>query len=279
MPDSAEGTTVQRVPVGVDPTRASIARVYDAFLNGKENYEIDREVLRGVQKAAPEAQELAFENRGFLIRACRFLASQTGINQFLDCGSGLPTAENTHQVVQRLNPDARIVYVDNDPVVLAHGRVLLEENDRTHFVDADIFEPAKLLQDPRIRQYIDFSEPLALLQIGTLHHFDGPRTGPAEIMREYIDALPSGSFLALSHFLDPEDEHTIVARKMEDMFLHSPMGSGTFRTMAELEELFTGLEMVSPGLTICADWWPDGPRLKPLNQVQRCIAGGVGFKA
>ena len=278
MPDSAEGQSVPRVPVGVDPTRASIARVYDAFLNGKENYEIDREVLRGVQKAAPEAQELAFENRGFLIRACRFLASQTGINQFLDCGSGLPTAENTHQVVQRLNPDARIVYVDNDPVVLAHGRVLLEENDRTHFVEADIFEPAKLLADERIREHIDFTEPLALLQMGTLHHFDGPRGAPAEIMREYIDALPSGSYVGISHFLDPENEHSAVARRMEDMFLHSPMGSGTFRTHAELEELFTGLEMVPPGLTICADWWPDGPRLKPLNQVQYCIAGGIGRK-
>jgi S-adenosyl methyltransferase len=278
MPDSAAAGSAQRVPVGVDPTRASIARVYDAFLNGKENYEIDREVLRGVQKAAPEAQELAFENRGFLIRACRFLASQTGITQFLDCGSGLPTAENTHQVVQRLNPDARVVYVDNDPVVLAHGRVLLEENDRTHFVEADIFEPAQLLADERVLEYIDFSEPVALLQMGTLHHFDGPRTGPAEIMRQYIDALPSGSYVALSHFLDPENEFSAVARKMEDMFLHSPMGSGTFRTRAELEELFVGLELVPPGLTICAEWWPDGPQLKPLNQVQHCIAGAVGRK-
>jgi hypothetical protein len=278
MPASAEGSSAPRVPVGVDPTRASIARVYDAFLNGKENYEIDREVLRGVQKAAPEAQELAFENRGFLIRACRFLASQTGINQFLDLGSGLPTAENTHQVVQRLNPDARVVYVDNDPVVLAHGRVLLEENDRTHFVEADIFEPAQLLADERVLEHIDFTEPVALLQIGTLHHFDGPRVGPADIMRQYVAALPAGSFVALSHFMDPENEHSTVARKMEDMFLHSPMGSGTFRTHKELEELFTGLEMVIPGLTICADWWPDGPRLKPLNQVQYCIAGGVGRK-
>ena len=278
MPDSAAARSAQRVPVGVDPTRASIARVYDAFLNGKENYEIDREVLRGVQKAAPEAQELAFENRGFLIRACRFLASQTGITQFLDCGSGLPTAENTHQVVQRLNPDARVVYVDNDPVVLAHGRVLLEENDRTHFVEADIFEPARLLADERVLEHIDFSEPVALLQMGTLHHFDGPRNGPAEIMRQYIDALPSGSYVGLSHFLDPENEYSAVARKMEEMFLHSPMGSGTFRTHAELEELFVGLELVPPGLTICAEWWPDGPQLKPLNQVQHCIAGAVGRK-
>ncbi|HEX3787732.1 MAG TPA: SAM-dependent methyltransferase [Pseudonocardiaceae bacterium] len=276
MPDSV--ATERKPPVGVDPTRASIARVYDAFLNGKDNYEIDRQVLRDVQKAAPEAQELATENRGFLIRACRFLATQTGITQFLDCGSGLPTAENTHQVAQRLNPDIKVVYVDNDPVVLAHGRALLEENDQTHFVAADIFQPQEILQNEEVRKHIDFTQPLALLQMGTLHHFDGPRERPKEIMREYIDALPSGSYVGLSHFLDPEDEHSEVARKMEHMFLHSPMGSGTFRTEAELLELYTGLDLVQPGLVRCADWWPDGPRIKPLNAVQYCIAGAVGRK-
>ena len=276
MPDAA--TRTERVPVGVDPTRASIARVYDAFLLGKDNYEIDREVLHKVQKAAPEAQDLAFENRGFLIRACRFLASQTGITQFLDCGSGLPTAENTHQVVQRINPDIQVVYVDNDPVVLAHGRALLEENENTHFVAEDIFEPQRILENEVVRQHIDFSEPVALLQMGTLHHFNGDPERPAEIMKEYIAALPSGSFVAISHFFDPDDEDSATARKMEDFFLHSPMGSGTFRKQAEIEGLFPGLEMVPPGVVRCADWWPDGPRLKELNVAQRTIAGGIGRK-
>jgi SAM-dependent methyltransferase len=276
MPDAA--TRTERVPVGVDPTRASIARVYDAFLLGKDNYEIDREVLHKVQKAAPEAQDLAFENRGFLIRACRFLASQTGITQFLDCGSGLPTAENTHQVVQRINPDIQVVYVDNDPVVLAHGRALLEENENTHFVAEDIFEPQRILENEVVRQHIDFSQPVAFLQLGTLHHFNGPQERPAEIMKEYIDALPSGSFVAISHFFDPEDEDSATARRMEDFFLHSPMGSGTFRTQKEIEGLFAGLDMVPPGVVRCADWWPDGPRLKELNVAQRTIAGGIGRK-
>src|SRR5882724_6787099 len=174
MPDTAAVQSERKPPVGVDPTRASIARVYDAFLGGKDNYEVDREVLRGVLKAAPEAQELATENRGFLIRACRFLAGQAGITQFLDCGSGLPTAENTHQVVQRINPDATVVYVDNDPVVAAHGRALLEENERTHLVSADIFQPAEVLGDETVRAQIDFTRPLAFLQLGTLHHYNGP---------------------------------------------------------------------------------------------------------
>jgi SAM-dependent methyltransferase len=277
MPGDALATD-RPAPVGVDPTRASIARVYDAFLGGKDNYAIDRETLAKVESVAPAAKDLAVENRNFLIRACRFLASQTGITQFLDCGSGLPTAENTHQVVQRFNPEIRVVYVDNDPVVLAHGRALLEENQNTHFVAADIFEPQAILQNETVRKHIDFTQPLVLLQMGTMHHFNGPAERPAEIMREYIDALPSGSYVALSHFSDPQDELSALARKMEDVFLHSPMGSGTFRTHNDIVALFGDLEMIDPGVTLCANWWPDGPQIKELNEAQRTISGGVGRK-
>jgi hypothetical protein len=270
LPDDAS-------PVYIDTTKASIARVYDAFLNGKDNYEIDREVFRRVQSVAPEAALLAWDNRDFLIRVSRFIARQAGITQFLDCGSGLPTAENTHQVVQRIQPQARVVYVDNDPVVLAHGRALLEENDQTHFSAADIFKPREVLDDPTVRRYLDFDEPIALFQLGTLHHYLG-KDAP-EIMAEYIDALPSGSYVAISHFLDPETpEYSELARRMEDMFVHSPMGSGVFRTRAEIEAMFPGLDLVEPGLVRCAEWWPDGPRLKPLDAVSCCIAGAVGRK-
>ncbi|TDE09095.1 SAM-dependent methyltransferase [Jiangella asiatica] len=267
-----------RVPVGVDPSRASIARVYDAALGGNDNYEIDREVLRRVAAAAPEVNDLAVENRNFLIRACRFLAAQTNIRQFLDCGSGLPTAENVHQVVQRFHPEARVVYIDNDPVVLAHGRALLEENEYTHFVSADIFDPQSVMENPVVRKHLDLSEPVAFLQMGTLHHFEGPKGGPVQIMKSFIDALAPGSYVAISHFLDPENEYTEVARHMEEHFRASPMGSGTFRTKGEIEELFDGLELVEPGVTLCAKWWPDGPQLKELNQAQQCIAGGIGVK-
>lgn len=137
-------------PVGVDTTRASIARVYDAFLNGKDNFEVDREVLARVQTVAPQATDLAWANRDFLIRVCRFLVRNAGIDQFLDLGSGLPTAENTHQVVQRVNPDARVVYVDNDPMVLAHGRALLAENNRATISTCDIFQPLEVLKDASV---------------------------------------------------------------------------------------------------------------------------------
>lgn len=266
------------VPVYIDTSKASIARVYDAFLNGKDNYEIDREVLRRVQQVAPEATQLGWDNREFLIRVTRFIARQTTITQYLDCGSGLPTAENTHQVAQRIQPDSRVVYVDNDPVVLAHGRALLEENDQTHFVSADIFQPEEILKNEIVRNHLDFNEPIALFQLGTIHHYDGQRS-PQDIMQTYIDALPSGSYVAISHFFDPQtEEHSELARRMEDVFLHSPMGTGVFRTRDEIEAMFPGLEMVAPGVVRCAEWWPDGPQLKPLVPVQYCIVGGVGRK-
>lgn len=277
MSDNVAGSN-RKVPVGVDPNRASIARVYDAFLDGKDNYQIDRDVMNAAIKVAPEARDLGRENRAFLIRACRFLAGRAGMSQFLDCGSGLPTAENTHQVVQRINHEARVVYVDNDPVVLAHGRALLEQNERTVFVAADIFEPRAVLENEVVRRNIDFNKPVALLQAGTLHHHSGAREEAAAVMRSYIDAVPSGSYVAISHFFDPEDEDSEVARRLEETFLHSPMGSGVFRTHAELLELFTGLELVEPGLVRCCEWWPEGPLTGPMNVAQRTIAGAVGRK-
>ncbi|HEX8758865.1 MAG TPA: SAM-dependent methyltransferase [Pseudonocardiaceae bacterium] len=266
--------------VRIDTTKPSIARCYDAALGGKDNYEVDREFIRRLEQVAPEIGRMTWDNRKFLIRVTRFLAAEAGITQFLDCGSGLPTAENTHQVAQRIQPDARVVYVDNDPTVLAHGRALLEENDQTHFSAADIFKPRQVINDEIVRAYLDFSKPIALFQLGTLHHYDGERS-PRSIMAEYIEALPSGSYVAISHFCDPETTSDLseLARKMEQVFLHSPLGSsGAFRTRAEIEGMFPGLELVEPGLIRCADWWPDGPRIEPLDPIQDCIVGAVGRK-
>ncbi|WP_336082334.1 SAM-dependent methyltransferase [Nocardia sp. SSK8] len=264
------------VPVGVDTTRASIARVYDAALNGKDNYEVDREVLAQVRTVAPQVNDLAWANRDFLIRACRFLA-RAGIDQFLDLGSGLPTAENTHQVVQRVNPQSRVVYVDNDPSVLVHAQALLASNSRTRIAEADIFRPLEVLNNATVRNELDFQRPLAVFHIGTLHHYLGEDA--AAIMQTYIDALPSGSFVAIAHFHDPETpEYTELAQKMEEKFIHSPMGSGRFRTRDEIQAMFGTLDLVDPGLVRCDDWWPDGPHLTPLSDVRHCILGGIGRK-
>jgi SAM-dependent methyltransferase len=266
--------------VHIDTTKPSIARCYDAALGGKENYEVDREFIRRLAQVAPEIGRFTWDNRNFLVRVTRFLAGKAGITQFLDCGSGLPTAENTHQVAQRIQPEARVVYVDNDPVVLAHGRALLQENDRTHFSAADIFKPRQVINDTMVRRHLNFSEPIALFQLGTLHHYDG-EPSPQSIMAEYIEALPSGSYVAISHFCDPQttSELSELARKMEQAFMQSPLGSsGVFRTRAAIEGMFSGLDLVEPGLIRCADWWPDGPRTTPLDPVQDCIVGAVGRK-
>ena len=278
----AAPTSPSQVPVGVDPTRPSIARIYGGFLGGKDLYEVDRQVMAKINNAVPEAVDIARGNRGFLNRACRFLA-QTKIDQFLDCGSGLPTAENTHQIVQRFNDEARVVYVDNDPVVLAHGRALLEENFRVHMVGADIFVPRTVLENEVVRTHLDFSEPIVLLQVGTMHHVEGDHA--PELMREYIDALPSGSYVVFSHFFDPEvPELSAIARRIESILVSGPLGAGRFRTRDECLAMLDGLELVKPnapsepGLAVCDEWWPDGPRLAPLSGAARCIVGAVGRK-
>ena len=283
MPETASNLSPSQAPVGIDPNRPSIARVYDGFLGGKDHYAVDRVVMKKVLAAVPEAADIARGNRGFLNRACRFLSSQTGIEQFLDCGSGLPTAENTHQIVHRANPEAQVVYVDNDPVVLAHGRALLADEEFTHMIEADIFRPKQVLDNPTVLRNLDLSQPVALLHVGTLHHLVGD-SGPA-VMGEYIDALASGSYVVFSHFYDPEvPELTELAKRIENVLVSGPLGAGAFRTRAEIEAMLPGLEIIKPngttepGLVPCAEWWPDGPVLRNPSPASRCIAGLVARK-
>ncbi|MEA5359445.1 SAM-dependent methyltransferase [Amycolatopsis sp., V23-08] len=266
-------------PVGVDPSRASIARMYDFVLGGKDHYQVDRDELARLQRVLPEVADLALENRRYLIRVCRFLAERAGVDQYLDCGSGLPTTENVHQVVQRVEKLSKVVYVDNDPVVVAHGHALLEENDRTRFISGDIFEPETILGHDLVREHLDWRRPIALMFVATLHHYQGDRHRPADIMREYVDALPSGSYVAISHLFDPGeggDHDTVDA--FQRAVASGSLGGATARTEQEIEELLPGLEIVDPGIVLLANWWPDGPSLKPLNSAQRLIAGVVARK-
>lgn len=189
--DQKAGGDEQAAEARIDTNVASIARVYDAMLGGKDNFDVDRVIRDQIRELAPESIVAAQDGRDFLLRVTRYLAREIGVDQFLDCGSGLPTAENTHQIAQNVNPEARVVYVDNDPVVLAHGRALLGENDRTHFVPGDLAQPQELLAERAVTANIDFSRPLALYQVGTLHHVSDEQR-PGEIMAEYVDALPSG---------------------------------------------------------------------------------------
>jgi SAM-dependent methyltransferase len=271
-------------PVGVDPTRASVARLYDFLLGGKDNYRIDRQAAAELTAVMPDVVEIAKENRAFLTRMARFIASQTEVTQYLDLGSGLPTAENVHQIVQRINPESKVVYVDHDPVVLAHGRALLEENEQTRLIGADLFDPSSVLDNDVVRTHLDFEEPIALFCLATLHNHKGERDEPAKAVREYVEALPSGSFVAISHLYDPGEEESATMRHLEDAARRGALGAGTARTKAEILEFFEGLELIKPNATAepdvieLAKWWPDGPRFKPLGLAQRAIAGAVARK-
>ncbi|GAB3877533.1 SAM-dependent methyltransferase [Kibdelosporangium lantanae] len=264
----------------VDITTPSVARVYDAILGGTDNYEVDRAVLRAILTVWPDAVHTARDNREWLVRVTRFLASQADITQFLDLGSGLPTVENTHQVAQRTNRAATVVYVDNDPLVLDHGRAILTENSRTHLVAADLTKPAEVLDHRDVRGHLDLSKPVALYQIGTLHHcpdVDGIRA----FMRTYLDALAPGSYVAISHFHNPgpdSGDDGTAAEQMERVMADGRMGSGHFRPRADIESFFGGWELVDPGLVSPSSWWPDGPRTKPLGRSQRLLLAGLGRK-
>jgi hypothetical protein len=268
----------KQAPAVIDTTRPSVARVYDCFLGGKDNYEVDRQVFLEVDAVAPQMKLLARSGRNWLARVTRFLAGEARLDQFLDLGAGLPAAENTHQVAQRTNSDARVVYVDNDPVVAAHGRALLEENDRTHLVMADLTDPDEIFGHPDITRYLDLSEPLALIHCGTIHHVSDEEQ-PLEIMRRYIELMPSGSYLVLSHFTDPQDggPGSELARFVEDIFANGAMGSGFFRTRAQIERYFDGLELVEPGLVQFNEWWPDGP-MHTTSSADAVALGGVARK-
>ena len=273
------GDVVNRVPVGVDPNRASIARVYDAMLDGKDNYEIDRAVKRELLTIAPELATIARDNREWLIRVTRFLAGTVRLAQIIDCGSGLPAAENTHQAAARLNLDTKVVYVDNDPVVAAHGRALLEEGKNGFFAAADLTRPDEVFAHDTVVSHIDLTEPLGLMQVSTLHHVPD-ELDPAGIMRAYVDRMPSGSYVAITHFLDPQDSGPLsnLAARLQDIMVSGPMGSGYFRTREQIAAMFDGLELVEPGLALLPDWWPDGPRNAALLDVQQLILGGVARK-
>jgi hypothetical protein len=213
-----------------------------------------------------------------LIRVVRYLAATARIDQFLDCGSGLPAAENTHQVAQRANAEATVVYVDNDPMVIAHGQALLQENDHTHFLAADLRDPDALFAHPTVARCLNLDRPLALMQCGTIHHLEDT-DDPRGLMERYLERLPSGSFVALSHFCDPSDgsEVSDLAKRMEAN-LREAVGSGRCRTPAEMRSFVGDLDIIEPGLVPVDDWWPDGPRLRPVTTVDRIGYGVLARK-
>jgi hypothetical protein len=264
----------------VDTTRPSITRVYDAMLGGKDNFQADRDIRDRLLALDPNFGRASWDNRAFTMRVARFLAGDSGISQFLELGTSLPlpTMEHVHEVVQRRNSEATVVYASVDPGVLAHGRVLLADNDQTHMAEADFRRPQQVLENAAVTKYLDFDLPVAVFLVGIINHVPDKRD-PAGIVAAYIDALPSGSYVILSHLLDPGSDHELAELAAGIRQIYSEAGfPGWFRTYEQINAMMTGLELLTPGLVTLADWWPDGPRLRPLSPVQHLIAGAVGRK-
>ncbi|MGH3207618.1 MAG: SAM-dependent methyltransferase [Trebonia sp.] len=255
-----------------NPDVPSIARTYDYLLGGKDHYPVDREVGEIFIRKFPGAVQIALDNRACLVRAVTFIAAELGISQFIDLGSGLPTADNVHQVARRADPDARVVYVDNDPIVLAHGRAMLAEDDQTVVVRADIRQPAQILSDQTVRGLIDFDRPVAVIASAVLHHLLDEED-PLGIIRAMGDATQAGSCLFVSHFRTLGDPDSAA---LEAVMLEA-FGRGMWRTSEQIGQFFGDMRLSPPGIVPCASWRADTDP-GDLTLYQQLIVAGLGRK-
>jgi hypothetical protein len=251
--------TEEWAPPGIDTSRPSIARVYDYMLGGKDNFAIDRKTGEMALRITPDGPEAARGNRAFLRRVVHHLTAEAGIRQFLDLGSGLPTQGNVHEIAQRVDPTTRVVYVDSDPMVLAHGRALLADSRTTTVIQADFREPDKILSDPVVRDFIDFDQPVGLLLFGVLHHIRDDEK-PGQIAAQFREPLVVGSHVAVSHFQDPGASHPEASAKalaVEKIF-NETLGTGRWRAHEEILAYFGDWDILEPGLVPFPEWRP-GP--------------------
>jgi ABC-type sugar transport system substrate-binding protein len=265
--------TDEAAATGIDTSVPHSARIWNYWLGGKDNYAIDRAAGDEYAKVFPGIVDVARASRDFLTRSIRYLAGDAGIQQFLDIGTGLPTADNTHQVAQRVASEARIVYVDNDPLVLAHARALLTSSPEgaTAYIHADLADPGKITAEAA--QTLDFTKPIALILSGILGHVTN--TGEARsIVHNLMDALPDGSYLSLN------DGTSVVAAEAFEEAAETYNESGAvpyvLRTPEEIASFFDGLELVEPGVVSCPRWRPDPTQTGPTEDVD--AFGGVGKK-
>jgi hypothetical protein len=260
----------------IDTAKPHAARVYDFYLDGKDHFAADRETGRALMRVVPTIRAAARENRAFLGRAVRFLVAEAGIRQFLDVGTGLPSANNVHEVAQGLVPSCRVVYVDNDPIVLAHARALLTSSaeGKTAYIHADLREPERILADPVTAATLDFAEPVALMLVAVLH-FVPDEAQPRRIVQALLDALPSGSYLVATHATAEHDPDRGAAAAR---IYHERGIAFQFRVADEFAGLaFRGLDLVAPGVTSVSDWRPDDDGPHPLP-AEVAWDGGVARK-
>jgi hypothetical protein len=273
MPEDADESAA--APPEIDISRAHSARMYDYYLGGKNNFAADSEAAEKVIQIWP-ARIAAREGRKFLGRTVRYLAAEAGITQFLDIGTGLPTANPVHEVAQAVTPSARVVYVDNDPLVLAHARALLTSSPegRTAYIHADLRDPESILNDPVTQSVLDFNRPIALMLVAVVH-FVLDEDKPAELIKTLVDALPSGSYVVASHITM---EHNPDALAAGQRAYRGAGVSAQARDSAHFAELaFAGLDLMPPGVVLVSEWRPDddGPRPSPAEV---SFYGGVARK-
>lgn len=260
------------LPTEIDPNRPSIARVYDYVIGGKQHFAIDREVSKALYAAVPEIGQLGQSGRTTLLRAVRYLVGEAGIDQLIDLGSGLPTQGNVHEIALSINPEAHVVYVDNDPIVLAHGRALLADDHNVTVIQADINDVESIFTNPDLQALVDLERPFAIIASSILHHLeDEPARAVAAALRE---RLSPGSYFMAANFLDDDEER---AKELEQAFINGGLGTGRFRTWAELGEFFEGLEVVEPGLVYADEWRPDA-ETPTESPVQTLFAVGIAYK-
>jgi S-adenosyl methyltransferase len=257
----------------LDTSVAHSARVWNYWLGGKDNYKVDRDVAEKLAETFPRIRDVARQQRQFLFRAIRYLVAEAGIRQFIDIGTGLPTANNTHEIAQDMDRQARIVYVDNDPLVLVHAKALLTSDPEgvTDYIDADVRDPDTILREAA--KTLDFTQPIALIMLGILGQLPDS-DHPHEIVGRFLDALPSGSYLVIN---DGTDSDPVVVEATRT-FNQNPNAASPYflRSPEQIARFFDGLELVEPGMVPPPQWRPDAGAWGGPAEIVDCA--GVGRK-
>ena len=255
------------IPPDIDTAKPSPARMYDYSLGGKDNFAVDREAVEAVGEIVPEFRAVGMANRRFLVQAVETL-SKLGIDQFVDLGTGIPTSPNVHEVAQQTHPQAKVVYVDNDPIVMAHNRALRARRPGVLTLDRDMRQPASVMDDPQVRAHLDFDRPIGLLFIAVLHFVR--RELGVELVKQFCRSVPPGSYLAISTACADGMESAVIER-LEAVYAKSA-APFVLRSTAQVEQLFDGVDLLEPGVVDVTRWRANGT---PLPMRILCGIGKV----
>lgn len=269
----------EQVPPGIDITTPNVARVYNYHIGGKDNFAVDRAAGDQILRLVPEAREQGLEHRAFLRRMVRYLTREAGVRQYIDIGSGLPTEGSVHEVAQETAPDTRVVYVDNDLVVVRHSQALIGTTKTTRIIAEDLRDPASILAAAADRGFIDFTRPVGVLLFAIVHHIADDED-PGGIVARIRGALAPGSHLAISHFCNPGPAHpeeAALAEESEQMFTEK-FGTGRWRTPEEIIAYFGDFTLIDPGLVALPLWRPDTADAPSVPGTYNRFVGAVARK-